>query len=88
MKSTSDGITTAGALHLLDYIDELEARPEPQELALCESERLILREGVPYVFRKLDGCKRCAELAEAYADEDPPDARCPQKGGSARRDIV
>ena len=43
--------------------------PEHILLALCEPEHITLRAGVPYVFYKVPGCKRCEELAATYDHE-------------------
>lgn len=45
-------------------------RLQPMEMALCERHSLVLRVGVPYVFRPVGDCHGCAEMAakarEAY----------------------
>lgn len=45
----------------------LSAQPaaEPVELALCESQRLVLREGVLYRFVKVGDCEECAAMSAA-----------------------
>lgn len=39
------------------------------EMALCEQEKLILRQGRLYRFTPITGCRRCEELADMYEDE-------------------
>lgn len=41
---------------------------KPVELALCESEQLVLKADTLYVFRVYAGCKRCEELHEMNAE--------------------
>ncbi len=41
-------------------------KDEVVDLALCETERLVLRQGQLYRFTALPDCARCQELAEAY----------------------
>jgi len=41
---------------------------EVQEMALCEQGRVILRPNITYVFRVIEGCPKCAALAEVYKD--------------------
>ena len=43
---------------------------EVTELALCESEHLILRADQLYRFVAMPGCKRCEELAAVYEKEN------------------
>lgn len=38
------------------------------ELALCESERVMLRPDTPYIFRVYPDCAGCAKLAAAHAE--------------------
>ena len=38
---------------------------EPVRLALCETESLILRPNVLYIFEVIEGCKLCAKVEEA-----------------------
>lgn len=45
-----------------------QAHFEPTELALCEAERLVLRQGQHYVFKAIPGCSRCDELSVFYKD--------------------
>lgn len=52
---------------------------EPMHMALCESESVVLREGQPYVFRKVGDCERCAAMSaeslEAYGPASQPSER-------------
>jgi hypothetical protein len=43
---------------------------EPREMALCESRFLILRKDTPYIFREMEGCKQCRELAAEYEEAE------------------
>jgi hypothetical protein len=49
---------------------EENARLEPVSMALCESHSVVLRVGVPYVFRPVGDCATCAKMfsqaVEAY----------------------
>lgn len=38
------------------------------ELALCESEHLVLRANQLYIFRVMPGCERCQQLASLYEE--------------------
>jgi hypothetical protein len=46
---------------------------EPMDMALCERHYLVLRVGVPYIFRPVGDCEKCAEMVEkareAYGDD-------------------
>jgi len=44
-------------------------RQEVIVLALCESERLVLRPDQLYRFTVMPGCARCAELASSYSSQ-------------------
>jgi hypothetical protein len=61
-------------------IDRLRDDPKCIELALCESQSLVLREGVPYRFVRVDGCDKCAAMSaaslEAYGR--PPHQPAPE----------
>jgi hypothetical protein len=50
----------------------VDERAEPMEMALCERHSLVLRVGVPYVFRPVGDCPSCAAMVEqareAYGD--------------------
>jgi hypothetical protein len=44
----------------------------PAEMALCESEMLVLKPDRPYVFRVMPDCERCARIAAVHERPSAP----------------
>lgn len=53
----------------------LALREEPMEMPLCDSHKVTLQIGRPYVFRPVDDCESCTRLAAAAREAYGPTGR-------------